>query len=286
MWTLRISGIRPLTAAVSAVARRQYVDWRELRLEDPASPDHRKGVHRLALRLVEISETVGARPVTIPEEGREARLAEASAAISGRAGVPDDERQVVSEEPGLLDVLAEAETALPRWNETIGELGEALTTIGQDTEAATKRALMTRRKKRPRASSSRRCEHWLTTLERRSESSPASFKRSRPTRGSRGTCDDRFVGYRKDCSGSWMGRQSQTAGCDRSKPPTWTAPASRSILRTLRLSRFAAPRCPSSSGGSQSRAQKKRHKKCCFDRDDGSRSRRAMPAGGHRTRRD
>lgn len=95
---------------ISLIAERQYVDWTKLRLENEDSPDYRKEVNRLAVRLVEIIE----RTVEVPPP---------PVALPDSAATDDD--------PGILELMADAEIALPNWasvlenfNLTIREIGE------------------------------------------------------------------------------------------------------------------------------------------------------------------
>ncbi|MFD3926889.1 TIR domain-containing protein [Streptomyces sp. NPDC058614] len=86
---------------VSLLSRRQFVDWRELRLEDEGSPKYRRAIHELALRLSDVLET--ASPSPLP-------------AIAEKA--PEDD------EPGFIDLMERAESALPEWLETVEELAK------------------------------------------------------------------------------------------------------------------------------------------------------------------
>jgi methyl-accepting chemotaxis protein len=124
--------------AFATVARIQWEDWRLLRLEDANFHGYRKGVNALAQRLVGITESVALRPVREPSDDPSKRLASVSVALSAEAGAADDGVDADQElaEPGLVDVLAETEEALPRWNETINELSSVMTTIGELTNEA------------------------------------------------------------------------------------------------------------------------------------------------------
>jgi hypothetical protein len=125
--------------ALASVARIQWEDWRALRLEDVDSPAYRQGVHRLAARLVHISEDVARRPVLMDQDDPGRRLAEASEAIAGVRRGTDEGPPANDSQPGLVDVLAEAEEALPRWTNTIDEMGRVLEEIGALTQDATLR---------------------------------------------------------------------------------------------------------------------------------------------------
>ncbi|MEV5899731.1 toll/interleukin-1 receptor domain-containing protein [Streptomyces sp. NPDC052127] len=95
---------------MALISRRQYEDWTQLRLEDENSPKYRQAVHRLAVRLVEILERtaeIEPPPVTLAED-------------------PESE-----EEPGMLEMMADAESALPRWSETMTEFAKTVGVIGE-----------------------------------------------------------------------------------------------------------------------------------------------------------
>jgi TIR domain len=120
--------------AMATVARIQYEDWRDLRFEDPRSPAHRTGVHRLVVRLVEIGETIAERPVQSPEERRAARLIAAGEAIGRQSG---DSPVEEAEPPGVIEILAEMEAAMPRWHKTIEQMGSVLERVGEEATKAT-----------------------------------------------------------------------------------------------------------------------------------------------------
>ncbi|MEV5340257.1 toll/interleukin-1 receptor domain-containing protein [Streptomyces sp. NPDC052676] len=104
---------------VALIAERQYVDWTKLRLEDEDSPAYRKEVNRLAVRLVEIIEQtaeVEPPPILLPDS-------------------TDAE-----DEPGMLELMADAESALPGWaqvmedfNVTVREVGERVTRANEES---------------------------------------------------------------------------------------------------------------------------------------------------------
>lgn len=132
--------------ALAAVAEHQWEDWRTLRLEDSLSPSYRQGVNRLAARLVRISEEVATKPVGDDFAGADSStrlLAEASRAIATATGEEPENRADPggpdAEEPGVLDVLADAEAALPRWNDTMEAIASVIEEIGRLTNAATTR---------------------------------------------------------------------------------------------------------------------------------------------------
>ena len=104
--------------AMALVARTQYADWRDLRLLDESSAEYRQAVNALARRLAEVAASVAARPT--PE------------IVPSSSGDGDGD-----DEPGYMDVLAQAESAMPQWAETIQEFPDVLTELGQVTESAT-----------------------------------------------------------------------------------------------------------------------------------------------------
>ncbi|MDD9376938.1 toll/interleukin-1 receptor domain-containing protein [Streptomyces sp. ZAF1911] len=100
---------------VSLISKRQYEDWTALRLEDEDSPTYRKAVHRLATRLVEILER--ANEVAVPEP-------------------PNLDSAESDDEPGTLELMSDAEAALPRWGSVMTEFASTITEIGELTRAA------------------------------------------------------------------------------------------------------------------------------------------------------
>jgi hypothetical protein len=100
--------------AMALVARMQYERWTALRLAAEDSAEYRKGVNKLARRLVEISEEIGNR---LP-----------SLTVDSAGKVVDD---IVEEEPGLIDVMAEAENALPHWTSTLERLALFVKQLGE-----------------------------------------------------------------------------------------------------------------------------------------------------------
>jgi hypothetical protein len=100
--------------AVALVASMQWDDWRELRLEGQDSPAYRKRVNQLARRLAKISSSLAERDEAV---GAELAIAETG-----------------EDEPGLVELMAEAEAAMPRFNETMDALMGELNQIGEIVE--------------------------------------------------------------------------------------------------------------------------------------------------------
>ncbi|MCI3222508.1 toll/interleukin-1 receptor domain-containing protein [Streptomyces sp. NP-1717] len=106
---------QPADEVVELIAKRQWVDWRELRLEDEDSPAYRQAVHKLATKLAEILENAPpATPVEIasPNQNEE-------------------------DPPGFLEIMAEMEATLPAWQDTVQQFSAIIELIGTETQQAT-----------------------------------------------------------------------------------------------------------------------------------------------------
>ncbi|MGW9448093.1 TIR domain-containing protein [Streptomyces sp. NPDC055632] len=102
---------QPDDEVVELIAKRQWVDWRELRLEEEDSPAYRKEVHKLALKISEVIEMAPPiRPVESPQSSRG----------------PE-------EQPGFIEVMAKAEEALPTWLDTVQRFAGIIALIGQES---------------------------------------------------------------------------------------------------------------------------------------------------------
>lgn len=116
--------------AMALVANTQYVDWRHLRLVDEASAEHRQRVNDAARRLMEIAEEVRSRPTVDPFVLLTSDPTGTGASDAGEA----DESEP---SPGLMDILAEGEEALPRWQAAIEEFPGVLQELSDATVRAT-----------------------------------------------------------------------------------------------------------------------------------------------------
>lgn len=134
----------PADEAVALVKRMQRVDWRDLRLCDEASSDHRRAVAGLATRLREIAEKppsppeppepAGPRP---PDAGTP--RAGAGAGMPATGAGPAEKPEDPGEEPGYIELLAEGEAALPRLVTTIEAMQPAMEKLTRVTTEATER---------------------------------------------------------------------------------------------------------------------------------------------------
>jgi hypothetical protein len=89
--------------ARALVARMQHTDWRELRLSDENSSEYRRAVHKLALRLAEISN--------------EYQQSDSQTSFNDDVS----QQEVEQEEEGLFDLLATIEQKLAQWQEYIDD---------------------------------------------------------------------------------------------------------------------------------------------------------------------
>jgi hypothetical protein len=99
---------------MSLIANRQYADWTKLRLEDEESPAHRKAVADLAERLVGILER------SLPVASENERV------IESKEG----------DDPALLEMMAEMETAFPRWTSVVLEFSSVMEVIAGEAVRA------------------------------------------------------------------------------------------------------------------------------------------------------
>jgi hypothetical protein len=125
--------------AVARTARRQHIDWRARRLTDKSSSEHRQGVHELVTRLVEISRDISSTSSTRYEVTRGDIRVVLETAASAEASAADPTVEASDDEPGLLELLAAGEEAMPVWHEKIERLGGLLNTLTALTQDATER---------------------------------------------------------------------------------------------------------------------------------------------------
>lgn len=112
-----LHGDVPSDDLVALVKTFQWEDWRDLRFLDVDSSEYRRGVARLAQRLVDANMRV-----------EETNVA-AAASTQGLEWQEDTD-----DPPGRLDQLAAAEEALPQWQTTLEAIEEEITSIGQIME--------------------------------------------------------------------------------------------------------------------------------------------------------
>jgi hypothetical protein len=108
----------PQDQAMSLVKPFQYESWIERRFDDRTSPEYRRAVAALAQRLAAAN----------------IRLAQVDVAAAAQSLV---EASGEDDEPGLLDRLELAESAMPAWAETMNAIGKEIQVIGELMETAT-----------------------------------------------------------------------------------------------------------------------------------------------------
>jgi len=113
----------PQDDAVSLVKTFQWVDWRQLRFADPSSSEYRKAIADLAQRLVDANREILSQELAPATNTAQGELP------TGSSG---------NDEPGLIDLIAAGEVAMPAWAETVTALGDEMTAFTALTESATK----------------------------------------------------------------------------------------------------------------------------------------------------
>jgi hypothetical protein len=111
----------PADELATLVTTFQWEDWRDLRFVDRESEEYRRGVARLASRLVEANR-----------RAEEANIPEAAAELERSLAGEGDEA------PGILDRLADAERTMPEWTKTLEAIGLEIEAIGKVMQEATK----------------------------------------------------------------------------------------------------------------------------------------------------
>lgn len=118
-----LHGESPTDDLITLIREFQWEDWTDLRFADPASPEHRRGLDRLAARLIAANEEPERSDVTVASQ----QLYSAG--------------EAASEEPGFMDRIAEAEEAMPHWAETLQAIGQQITAVTSALNDATERGV-------------------------------------------------------------------------------------------------------------------------------------------------
>jgi hypothetical protein len=103
---------------VPLLKKTHRTDWRSLRLLDEKDPECRQAVHALATRLAEVVRSHEARPAPGSAEG------------ATPTGPDADDASDEEDAPGLLDLIADGEDAIPRWIDVMTKLSEEIQAIG------------------------------------------------------------------------------------------------------------------------------------------------------------
>jgi hypothetical protein len=104
---------------VNLIRTFQWEEWRDLRFADLTTEAYRRGVYRLADRLVEAN-----------------RLMEKSDSMAVVPQLDESPAEGEDDSPGLLDQMARAEESMPKLNQTIEAIGRDIMTVGQVMEEA------------------------------------------------------------------------------------------------------------------------------------------------------
>lgn len=118
-----VSSLHDETAAddlIQLVRTFQWEDWRELRFLDTAAEGYRRGIAKLAARLVEANRQV-----------------EQTGSIAVTLQVDESSQGTADDSSGFLDQIATAEETLPRLTGTIESIGQDIEYIGQVMQGAT-----------------------------------------------------------------------------------------------------------------------------------------------------
>lgn len=106
----------PADELIKIVNEFQWQPWTDLRFTERSSAEYLKNVNALATRLAAANATAAAVSLTMK--------------IEEPIGDEDDP-------PGMLDRIAEAELALPKWSDTIVRVGQIIESLGEDMSNAT-----------------------------------------------------------------------------------------------------------------------------------------------------
>lgn len=109
----------PIDSTARLLKSFQWEDWTDLRFEDRHSAPYRRGVNRLARRLVDANAT--SEQSNIP-----ARIQELEQEVEEDIASPD----------GLLDRLAASEETLPKWTQTTESITHDIESIGEMMQRA------------------------------------------------------------------------------------------------------------------------------------------------------
>jgi hypothetical protein len=107
----------PTDDLISLVKTFQWEDWRDLRFTDPASEAYRRGVARLAVRLVDAN-----RHAEVTSQDRTETVAKETS---------DDD------DAGFIDLVASSEEALPKLVETLDQLRKEIEFVGKTMQEST-----------------------------------------------------------------------------------------------------------------------------------------------------
>jgi len=124
----------PDDEAMALVAERQREDLREVRLSDENSAPYKAAVDRLASSLLEIVASIDAKSAaSVVADFGDAGLREGPG--GDRQGCDEHSGHQDGDEPGLLELLAEGEEAMPRLSQALERLSELIEEVGKIAQA-------------------------------------------------------------------------------------------------------------------------------------------------------
>lgn len=145
----------------SVAAKMQFEPWESLRLEDEDSSEHRKAVHNLAARLVELAMNLESKSPSPKSSGALGVAAEAPTSDNGdikspevhsgtavetypQADLPLGTQEagiqyplIDDDAPGLIDLAEDAQPAMESWTETLNQLTATTESFNGKFSAAT-----------------------------------------------------------------------------------------------------------------------------------------------------
>ncbi len=114
--------VEPADELVTLVKAFQWEDWTDVRFAKRTSAAYRQRVAGLAERLVRANA--------------EAAQSLAAKVSSSNAAPDDTEGGDDPGPPGVVDLIADAETAMPNWSQTVERLGAIIVNMGERMQAA------------------------------------------------------------------------------------------------------------------------------------------------------
>lgn len=103
---------------VQEISDTQWVDWRELRFEDRSSSSYRRAIMSMAERLYEANEVIES---DLPRSNL----------------FHENSNEGFDSAPGTLDLMADAEDAMPKWTRAIEEITPFIAEIGEIFQVGT-----------------------------------------------------------------------------------------------------------------------------------------------------
>ena len=120
-------------------ARMQYEPWENLRLDEEDSSTYRRGVNRLALRLIELTRELEAKPVVAPTSASQEGASSPRTKPTTTATAGNEEDTADDDAPGPLDLVADLQPAIEEWGTTLTAITPATARFNGVVTAASER---------------------------------------------------------------------------------------------------------------------------------------------------